>query len=98
MKIYINDLVKGHSDVKVKCLTFGLYTQVSNSGPLGPLVYFSTNRNCLFSSYFIGRDIFTCLKASNVVCTIFTCKFGYHLIICPIRTDFSPSILFSMIF
>ena len=38
MKIYINDLVKGHSDVKVKCLTFGLYTQVSDSGPLGPLV------------------------------------------------------------
>ena len=40
MKIYINDLVKGHSDVKVKCLTFGLYTQVSDSGPLGPLVFF----------------------------------------------------------
>ena len=39
MKIYINDLVKGHSDVKVKCLTFGLYTQVSDSGPLGPLVF-----------------------------------------------------------
>ena len=38
MKIYINDLVKGHSDFKVKCLTFGLYTQVSDSGPLGPLV------------------------------------------------------------
>ena len=33
MKIYTNDLVKGHSDFKVKCLTFGLYTQVSNSGP-----------------------------------------------------------------
>ena len=32
-------LVKGHSDFKVKCLNFGLYTQVSNSGPLGPLVY-----------------------------------------------------------
>ena len=31
-------LVKGHSDFKVKCLTFGLYTQVSNSGPHGPLV------------------------------------------------------------
>ena len=38
MKIYTNDLVKGNSDFKVKCLTFGLYTQVSNSGPLGPLV------------------------------------------------------------
>ena len=31
-------LVKGHSDFKVKCLTFGLYTQVRDSGPLGPLV------------------------------------------------------------
>ena len=31
-------LVKGHSDFKVKCLTFGLYTQVSNSGLHGPLV------------------------------------------------------------
>ena len=31
-------LVKGHSDFKVKCLSFGLYTQVSDSGPLGPLV------------------------------------------------------------
>ena len=31
-------LVKGHSDFKVKCLTFGLYIQVSDSGPLGPLV------------------------------------------------------------
>ena len=41
MKIYTNDLVKGHSDFKVKCLTFGLYTQVSDSGPLGPLVFFS---------------------------------------------------------
>ena len=40
MKIYTNDLVKGHSDFKVKCLTFGLYTQVSDSGPLGPLVIF----------------------------------------------------------
>ena len=32
-------LVKGHSDFKVKSLTFGLYTQVNDSGPLGPLVY-----------------------------------------------------------
>ena len=31
-------LVKCHSDFKVQCLTFGLYTQVSDSGPLGPLV------------------------------------------------------------
>ena len=32
-------LVKGHSDFRVKCLTFGLYTQVSHSGPHGPLVH-----------------------------------------------------------
>ena len=38
MKIYTNESVKGHSDFKVKCLTFGLYTQVSDSGPLGPIV------------------------------------------------------------
>ena len=31
-------LVKGHSDFKVKCLTFGQFTQVSDSGPQGPLV------------------------------------------------------------
>ena len=31
-------LIKGHSDFKAKCLTFGLYTQVSDSGPHGPLV------------------------------------------------------------
>ena len=31
-------LVKGHSDCKVKSLTFGLYNQVSDSGPHGPLV------------------------------------------------------------
>ena len=37
-------LVKGHSDFKVKCLTFGLYTQVSDSGPLGPLVRHSNTK------------------------------------------------------
>ena len=36
-------LVKGHSDFKVKCLNLGLYTQVSDSGPLGPLVTISRN-------------------------------------------------------
>ena len=29
------------SQISNKCLTFGLYTQVSNSGPLGPLVEYS---------------------------------------------------------
>ena len=33
-------LVRGHSDFKVKRFTFGLYTQVSDSGPHGPLVIF----------------------------------------------------------
>ena len=42
-------LVKGHSDFKVKCLTFGLYTQVSDSGPLGPLVLFVALEAILFS-------------------------------------------------
>ena len=32
------DLVKGHSDFKVKLFDFGRYTQVSDSGPHGPLV------------------------------------------------------------
>ena len=40
-------LVKGHSDFKVKCLTFGMYTQVSNSGPHGPLVLFSSGKDVL---------------------------------------------------
>ena len=31
------DLGQSHSDFKVKCLTFGLYTQVSDSGPQGLL-------------------------------------------------------------
>ena len=39
-------LVKGHSDFKVKCLTFGLYTQVSDSGPQGPLVCCSMGGCC----------------------------------------------------
>ena len=32
------NLAKGHSDFKVKLLDFGLYIQVSDSGPHGPLV------------------------------------------------------------
>ena len=51
MKIYTNDLVKGHSDFKVKCLTFGLYTQVSDSGPLGPLVCSVTVLLILYKAY-----------------------------------------------
>ena len=51
MKIYTNDLVKGHSDFKVKCLTFGLYTQVSDSGPLGPLVLQFGTARCSPSAF-----------------------------------------------
>ena len=53
MKIYTNDLVKGHSDFKVKCLTFGLYTQVSDSGPLGPLVLCCLTNFCQTKSKFM---------------------------------------------
>ena len=53
-------LIKGHSDFEVKCLTFGLYTQVSDSGPLGPLVLFSNSSIFLVSPADIagvrGRD------------------------------------------
>ena len=38
-------LVKGDSDFKVKHLTFGLYTQGSDSGPQGPLVFFFWEHN-----------------------------------------------------
>ena len=38
-------LVKGHSDFKVKCLTLGLYTQVSDSGSQGPLVHILEPQN-----------------------------------------------------
>ena len=55
MKIYTNDLVKGHSDFKVKCLTFGLYTQVSDSGPLGPLVLLSVKN--LGSRYAVVKKV-----------------------------------------
>ena len=62
MKIYTNDLVKGHSDFKVKCLTFGLYTQVSDSGPLGPLVnnyaYFLDFRAQKFPFIFLNLNPF----------------------------------------
>ena len=43
-------LVKGHADFKVKCLTFGLYTPVSDSGPLGPLVF-------IFASHLIRGQL-----------------------------------------
>ena len=39
-------MVKGHSDFKVKYMTLGLYTQVSDSGPHGPLVLFPFTEPC----------------------------------------------------
>ena len=63
-------LVKGHSDFKVKCLTFGLYTQVSDSGPLGPLVSnvsaIITETQHLFKSFYVEFD----------ACSLFA---GYHI-------------------
>ena len=74
-------LVKVHSDFKVKCLTFGLYTQVSDSGPLGPLVLFSGSRERrpyffenqnknksdfnLFYFYFFRRSQFSTTKQNK---------------------------------
>ena len=69
MKIYTNDLVKGHSDFKVKCLTFGLYTQVSDSGPLGPLVhyFYSVFRKSPYSLYWSkGMELQSLVKAGIV--------------------------------
>ena len=76
MKIYTNDLVKGHSDFKVKCLTFGLYTQVSDSGPLGPLVLsFKAKFVSLFSPELCK------LESSNMVkiCRMIDCIVGLRL-------------------
>ena len=52
-------LVKGRSDFKVKCLTFGLHTQVSDSGPLGPLVW-------LMLRYFATCSIVDKLRVSLI--------------------------------
>ena len=61
MKIYTNDLVKGHSDFKVKSLTFGLYTQVSDSGPLGPLVSNLRISGCQLKTTILYH-LFCCLR------------------------------------
>ena len=53
-------LVKGHSVFKAKYLTFGLYTQVSDSGPLGPLVSFS-------DLYVFRFNSFTCVVLMRVL-------------------------------
>ena len=65
-------LVKGHSDFKVKCLTFGLYNQVSDSGPEGPLVSVVTNTFIFFDvsnrGYFDKLGLYFFPK--NLECTV----------------------------
>ena len=56
-------LVKGHSDFKVKCLTFGLYIQVSDSGPLGPHVCISA---AVGKPGFRGISTFLVLKTEGL--------------------------------
>ena len=50
-------LVKGHSDFKVKCLIFGLYTQVSDSGPQGPLVLFSIGGKKVYEPFSLSVSL-----------------------------------------
>ena len=49
--------IKGHSDFKVKCLTFGLYTQVSDSGPQGPLVSITHDTNMYYGGMSFSLSI-----------------------------------------
>ena len=66
-------LVKGHSDFKVKCLNFDLYTQVSDLGPLGPLV---VNLICNVKSEFVssGLDFLMQLYRLISAIAIHTCE------------------------
>ena len=66
-------LVKGHSDFKVKCLTFGMYTQVSDSGPLGPLVFLRIGVALSFSFFlysqlvrFLFRDMDSLIVSNSL--------------------------------
>ena len=73
-------LVKGHSDFKVKCLNLGLYTQVSDSGPLGPLV--------IFRATYIKRLLFV---LSFLVCNV-TLRHFYNEVFCCYCTIFKATI------
>ena len=70
-------LVKGHSDFKVKCLTFGLYTQVSNSRPNAPLVLFLVClydvKGCLW--YYPSVCVWSWASMSASVCVDFEVQF-----------------------
>ena len=48
-------------------LTFGLFTQVSGSGPLGPLVSFHNNPKNLDPSYKMDLDLWDCLARVKLV-------------------------------
>ena len=58
-------LVIGHSDFKVKCLTFGLYTEVSDSGPHGPLVCLCKKTIELFPLKVYAYSLYRVLKSWN---------------------------------
>ena len=81
MKIYTNDLVKGHSDFKVKCLTFGLYTQVSDSGPLGPLVCYSSLKMSTGILTFNFRDVLDAVRVSHACRAAIGLNFRFHFYI-----------------
>ena len=65
------DLDQRHSDFKVKCLTFGLYTQVNELGPLGPLV---------LSPLVVSKTVVTisvlCMCLHFVLC-VYMCPSGF---------------------
>ena len=67
-------LVKGHSDFKVKCLTFGLYTQVSDSGSLGPLVFYTSDVSdvkLMLNSRLAGGHLYGCVFNGVFLCLPF---------------------------
>ena len=89
-------LVRGHSDFKVKCLTFGLYTQVSDSGPYGPLV-----PHCLQAKLKLAKimtDIFDMNDQYVLFC--FACKIeiGETVTILIINNNISNQYVFCVIF
>ena len=61
-------LVKGHSDFKVKCLTFGLYTQVSDSGFHGPLV--SVFNGLFFALFYFSKKLLTTARPRYDFCIV----------------------------
>ena len=62
-------LVKDHSDFKVKCLTFGLYTQESDSGPLIPVCTqgFSDTESMLIQRHDVELTLSRCCFCTMVL-------------------------------